>query len=192
MRLMQETIAGHIYNGVDVSFKGVSAYGVKTSADTVDVDLDTGGLDIDFTSASATAEAIRAAWIALVNALRITNNVGSDITWYVSREIMSNFQRFYSTSDVGFGTILQELRSLSVWLTSKKMRSFLATKSLAWFWTANSSARWSGWLFLLCLWFAETRSTTTTSSLGRMSALRSSRTLRVALASCMRAKSSNT
>lgn len=112
VRLMQETIAGHIYNGVDVSFKGVSAYGIKTSADTVDVDLAAGGLNINFTSASATPDAIRAAWIALVDALRITNNVGSDITWYVSREIMSNFQRFYSTSDVGFGTILQALRQL--------------------------------------------------------------------------------
>lgn len=112
VRLMQETIAGHIYNGVDVSFKGTAAYGIKTSADTIDVDLDAGGLNIDFTSATATASDIRAAWIALIDSLRITNNVGQDITFYVSRQIMSNFQRYFSTSDVGFGTILRSLLEL--------------------------------------------------------------------------------
>lgn len=112
VRLMQETIAGHIYDGVDVSFRGVSAYGIRTSTKVVSVDLDASGLNIDFTSASATADAIRAAWISLVDALRITNNVTQDITFYVSREIMSNFQRYYSTSDVGFGTILRALLEL--------------------------------------------------------------------------------
>lgn len=48
-----------------------------------------------------------------MDALRITNNVGEDITFYVSREIMSNFQRFYSTSDVGFGTILDALKQIA-------------------------------------------------------------------------------
>jgi hypothetical protein len=112
VRLMQETIADHIYNGVDVTFRGTSAYGIKNSSKTVSVDLDASGLDIDFTSASATADDIRAAWIALVDALRITNNVNRDITFYVSREIMSNFQRYYSTNDVGFGTILRALLEL--------------------------------------------------------------------------------
>jgi hypothetical protein len=113
VRKMQETIAGHIYNGVDITFKGTSATGVKTSSKTASVDLDADGLNIDFTSAAATAENIRAAFIALVDALRITNNVGEDVTFYVSREIMSNFQRYYSTSDVGFGTIMKNLLELN-------------------------------------------------------------------------------
>lgn len=113
VRLMQETIADHIYNGVDVTFKGTSADGIKDSSKTVSVDLDASGLSIDFTSSSATASDIRAAWISLVDALRITNNVTQDITFYVSREIMSNFQRYFSTSDVGFGTILQSLLNLN-------------------------------------------------------------------------------
>ena len=114
VRLMQETIAGHIYNGADVSFKGVSAYGIKNAGATLvaDVQLGASGLNIDFTSTSATADAIRAAWILMVDALRITNNVGQDITFYVSRQIMSNFQRYFSTSDVGFGTILDALKKL--------------------------------------------------------------------------------
>lgn len=109
VRLMQEKIADHIYNGVDVTFKGTNAYGIKTAAGTVDVDLGASGLNINFASADATADAIRAGWIALIDQLRITNNVARDITFYVSREIMSNFQRFYSTEDVGFGTILNSL-----------------------------------------------------------------------------------
>ena len=113
VRLMQETIAGHIYNGVDVTFKGTSADGIKNSSKVVSVDLDASGLNIDFTSSSTSASDIRAAWIALVDALRITNNVMGDITFYVSREIMSNFQRYFSASDVGFGTILQSLLNLN-------------------------------------------------------------------------------
>lgn len=113
VRLMQETIAGHIYNGVDVTFKATSADGIKDSSKTVDVDLDASGLNVDFTASATTAAAIRAGFISLVDTLRVTNNVGHDITFYVSREIMSNFQRYYSASDVGFGTILQSLLNLN-------------------------------------------------------------------------------
>jgi hypothetical protein len=112
VRFMQEAIAGHIYDGASVTFKGISAYGVKTASATVDVDLDSDGLNIDFTSSSATASDIRAAWISLVDTLRITNNVSDDITFYVSREIMSNFQRFYAATDAAFGTILDALLKL--------------------------------------------------------------------------------
>lgn len=113
VRLMQETIADHIYNGVDVTFKGTSADGIKDSSKTVSVDLDASGLNIDFTSSTADAADIRSAWISLVDSLRISNNVSQDITFYVSREIMSNFQRYFSASDVGFGTILQSLLNLN-------------------------------------------------------------------------------
>lgn len=113
VRLMQETIAGHIYNGVNVTFRNTSADGIKDSSKVQSVDLDASGLNIDFTSTSATADAIRSAWIALVDSLRISNNLPMDITFYVSREIMSNFQRYFSTSDVGFGTILNALLQLN-------------------------------------------------------------------------------
>lgn len=113
VRLMQETIASHFYDGVSVTFKGTTADGIKTSSKVASVDLDASGLNIDFTSSAATAANIRAAWISIVDTLRITNNVSGDITFYVSREIMSNFQRYFSTSDVGFGTILQSLLNLN-------------------------------------------------------------------------------
>jgi hypothetical protein len=113
VRLMQETIAGHIYNGVNVTFRGVTATGIKNSSKVVSVDLDASGLNVDFSATATTGAAIRAGWIALIDALRITNNVSAPITFYVSREIMSNFQRFYNENDVGFGTILNALRQLS-------------------------------------------------------------------------------
>lgn len=112
VRLMQETIAGHIYDGVDVTFKGTTATGIKNSTKVASVDLDSDGLNVDFTASATTGAAIRTGFIGLVDALRITNNVSRDITFYVSREIMSNFQRFYTDNDAGFGTILEMLLRL--------------------------------------------------------------------------------
>lgn len=111
-RIIMDTMASHVYNGVsNISFKGITPYGIKTSSKVQAVDLDSGGLNIDFTSAEGAAT--RTAWVKLVDALRITNNVVADITFYVSREIMSNFEKYYSTNDVGFGTILEALKRLS-------------------------------------------------------------------------------
>ena len=111
-RAIMNKMADHIYNGVSgISFKGFTPYGIKTSSKVQAVDLDSSGLNIDFTSAEGAA--IRAAWVRLVDALRITNNVTDNITFYVSREIMSNFEKYYSTNDVGFGTILEALLRLS-------------------------------------------------------------------------------
>jgi len=113
VRLMQETIADHIYNGADVTFKGTAAYGIKTSTKTVDVDLDSSGLNVDLSASTTAAADIRAAIISIRDSLRITNNVTQAVTLYVSQEIMSNWERFYSTSDVGFGTILNAIRQLN-------------------------------------------------------------------------------
>lgn len=113
VRLMQETIADHFYNGASVTFKGTTADGIKTSSKVASVDLDASGLNVDFSSSATTSADIRTAWISIVDTLRITNNVSGDITFYVSREIMSNLQRYFSTSDVGFGTIYQALLQLN-------------------------------------------------------------------------------
>lgn len=113
VRLMQETIAGHLYNGVNVTFKATTATGIKNSTKTASIDLDASGLNIDLSASATTPDAIRSAVIAMIDTLRITNNVSEDVTLYVSREIMSNWQRYYSTSDVGFGTILKALLELN-------------------------------------------------------------------------------
>jgi len=112
VRAIRDKMADHIYNGSDVSFKGTSAYGIKNSTKTIDVDLDAGGLNINFAT-STDASAIRAGWIAMLDQVRLNdNNVKQPVTFYVSGEIMSNFQNFYSTNDVGFGTIRESLLKL--------------------------------------------------------------------------------
>lgn len=112
VRLMQETIAGHIYNGASVTFKGVTADGIKTSSKVASVDLDASGLNVDLTSSATTGDAIRTAFISMRDTLRITNNARGPVTFYVPQAVMSNFERYFSTSDIGFGTILTALRRL--------------------------------------------------------------------------------
>lgn len=108
VRAIADKVASHIYDGADVSFKGVSAYGIKTSSKVQAVDLGASGLNIDFSTSTDTS-AIRSAFIDVRDNLRITNNAMGDITFYVSREIASNFQNFFSTADTGFGTIKDAL-----------------------------------------------------------------------------------
>lgn len=119
-RTVLNSIATHIYDGAFdehgklISYNGTEATGVKSSTKTVAVDLDAGGLNIDFTSAAATAEAIRVAWVKLVAKLRVDNNVGQDITFYISAEIETNFQRFYGTAAGDTGkTIMAVLKELA-------------------------------------------------------------------------------
>ncbi len=119
-RTVLESIATHIYsgaldeNGNLISYNGTDATGIKTSTKVAAVDLDASGLNIDFTSASATAEAIRAAWVKLVAKLRVDNNVGQDITFYISADIETNFQRFYGTDAGDTGkTTMQVLKELA-------------------------------------------------------------------------------
>lgn len=119
-RTVLESMATHIYsgaldeNGKVISYNGTDATGIKTSTKVAAVDLGVSGLNIDFTSASATAEAIRVAWVKLVAKLRVDNNVGQDITFYISADIETNFQRFYGSDAGDTGkTIMQVLKELA-------------------------------------------------------------------------------
>lgn len=86
------------------------------------VDLSASGLNIDFTSSSATAEQIRNAAIALRDVMKLTNLQYAQQTWYVSGQIITNLERYFS-DNYQSDTILLELLKLSVLLPSKKMRS---------------------------------------------------------------------
>lgn len=113
VRAVQDAIAAHFYDGVDVTFKGTSAYGIKNSTKTVDVDLDASGLNINFATSTDTA-AMRKAWISMRDNLRITNNVAENITFYISAEIESNFEQYYGTDAGDTGkTMLQTLKELA-------------------------------------------------------------------------------
>jgi hypothetical protein len=112
-RKLKDTIVDAIYDGSDVTFKGVDGYGIKNAANTQLSDLGAGGLNIDFTDASETAENIRNAFIQLMYVLRTGNNVTNDLTVYISREIEENFQRYYSSEDLAFGTLLENLNRIA-------------------------------------------------------------------------------
>ncbi|HAW44406.1 MAG TPA: phage coat protein, partial [Klebsiella pneumoniae] len=64
------------------------------------------------TSSSATAEQIRNAAIALRDVMKLTNLQYAQQTWYVSGEITSNLERYFS-DNYQSDTILQELLKLS-------------------------------------------------------------------------------
>lgn len=104
-----------ILNGdSNLVFNGTSWTGIKNDTSRVArVDLDSDGLNTDFSSASTTAQNMRNGFKSLRDTLRITNKVSGRITIYVSREIMSNMERYYSDNEAGYQTILQAIRGLN-------------------------------------------------------------------------------
>lgn len=126
VRAIQDALADHVYNGVsDVSFKGVDAYGIKTSSKVAAVDLDASGLNINFAT-STSPSAIRAGWISMRNTLSITNNVSAEIDFYVSAEIASNLEQYYGTDAGDTGkTVMQTLLELG------QVRSIKVDRSLS-------------------------------------------------------------
>lgn len=119
-RTVLDSMATHIYTGAYdesgnlISYNGTQATGIKTSTKTVAVDLDAGGLNIDFTSAAATPDEIREAWVSMGAVMRVDNNVGQDVTYYISAAAETNFQRFYGVDAGNNGkTIMAVLKELA-------------------------------------------------------------------------------
>lgn len=111
VRNLQTSIANHFFDGTADTFNGTTAVGIATSTAVQSVDLDASDLNINFAT-NTTPATIRSKWVNLIDKLRITNNATGNITFYVSREIYSNFLQFFSTSDIGFGTVLDNLKKL--------------------------------------------------------------------------------
>ena len=113
VRAVRRQMVDYILDGSDVTFNGTSWAGVRSDSRVASIDLGAGGLNIDFTSDTATAADIRDAFKSLRDTLRISNNAMGDITFYVSREIMTNFERYYADGDWAQGTLLKALLELS-------------------------------------------------------------------------------
>ena len=115
VRAARRQMVDWILNGdSSVVFNGNSWTGVKNETTRVArVDLDADGLNINFSSAAATAQDMRNGFKSLRDTLRITNKVSGQLTVYVSREILSNMERYYSDNEAGYQTILQAVRSLT-------------------------------------------------------------------------------
>lgn len=112
-RNLQNKMANYIYNGDEsVVFKGKTGYGVKNNPNTALVDLGAGGLNVDLTSASTTGTVIHSTFKTLRDRLRITNAVMGQVTFYVSRTILSNMERALDTANGSNITILEYVRKL--------------------------------------------------------------------------------
>lgn len=77
---------------------GLSWGGMRNDSRVAQVDLGAGGINFDFTSTAATYSQIEAAFKQVRNVLWIDNKCEQDATYYVSREIASNFERNSSES----------------------------------------------------------------------------------------------
>lgn len=94
-----------------ITVDGVSWQGMRNDSRVSQVDLGAGGLNFDFSDNAATGEQIKAAFIQLRDVLWIDNKCEMPVTWYVSREIASNFERRFSTA-FDAKTVLAELSGL--------------------------------------------------------------------------------
>lgn len=96
-----------------VTADGVSWLGMRADPTVAQVDLGAGGLNVNFTSSTLTGEDARDAWIALRDVLKLENKVTVPATYFVSNEIMSNFERYYS-DNYASGTILDHLKRVGL------------------------------------------------------------------------------
>lgn len=97
--------------GNTIVVDGLSWQGMRNDSRVAQVDLGAGGINFDFTDNTQTGEAIKAAFIQIRDVLWIDNNCEQDATYYVSREIASNFERKFSTQ-YDAKIIMQELADL--------------------------------------------------------------------------------
>jgi hypothetical protein len=99
-------------NGNFLVQDGLSWTGMRNdTARVAQVDLGAGGLNFDFTDVTKTGAEIKAAFIQIRDILQIDNNCSGDSIYYLSREIVSNFERRFS-AQYDSTTILQELTGL--------------------------------------------------------------------------------
>ena len=110
--LADQVMDGHTDKaGNTLVIDGFSWQGMRNDSRVNQVDLGGGGINFDFTDTTQTGDAIKAAFIQIRDVLWITNKCEQDATYYVSREIASNFERKFSTQ-YDARIIMQELADL--------------------------------------------------------------------------------
>ena len=111
-RMADQFLDGHVDNdGNLIVVDNVSWGGMRNDSRVAQVDLGAGGINFDFTDNAQSGEDIKAAFIQLRDVLRIDNKCGKDATYYISNEIMSNFERRFS-NNYDSRKIIEELTSL--------------------------------------------------------------------------------
>lgn len=111
-RLANQFLDGHVDNdGNFIKVDGLDWQGMRNDSRVAQVNIGASGINFDFTLTTKTGAEIKAAWILVRNVLWITNNCERDATYYISREIASNFERKFS-AQYDAQTITQELAQL--------------------------------------------------------------------------------
>jgi hypothetical protein len=85
--------------------------GMRNDSRVAQIDLGGGGINFDFTDNTKTGAEIKAAFIQVRDIMWITTICEKDLTYYVSREIASNFERKFS-AQYDAKIIMQELAQL--------------------------------------------------------------------------------
>lgn len=103
---------GHLdADGNAIVVDALSWQGMRNDSRVAQVDLGAGGINFDFTLTSNTGDQIKDAFIQVRDVLWIDNKCEMDVTYYVSREIASNFERKFS-AQYDAKIIMQELADL--------------------------------------------------------------------------------
>ncbi len=96
-------------NGADIVHNGVQWQGVRR-----DERVTQATLTVDFTSTTATASEQRDAFKNEVrDVLWLQNLVSVPVTYFVSNEILSNWETFYSNTEEEYGTLMDSIKKLS-------------------------------------------------------------------------------
>lgn len=85
-------------DGNFINVDGLEWQGMRADSRVAQIDLGVGDVNFDFTDTAQTAENIKLNWIEVLDVMRITNKCGMDLNIYVSKEIMSAWERRWSTS----------------------------------------------------------------------------------------------
>lgn len=110
VRTVRERMANYVLNGMDgLSFKGVDSYGIRNGANVAKATI-----GVDLTAPTTTPEAIRNEFIRLRNIVRRDNRVSQGLTVYISPEIATQMDRYYTVEGqiTATRTLRQELLSL--------------------------------------------------------------------------------
>jgi hypothetical protein len=96
--LADQFLDGHVDgDGNNIVVDGISWGGMRNDSRVAQVDLGAGGINFDFTDTTKTGAENKAKFVEIRNVLTITNKCGQEATYYVSLEIMSNWERKFST-----------------------------------------------------------------------------------------------
>lgn len=111
--LADQFLEGHRdVNGQFLVVDGLSWQGMRNDGRVAQVDLGPSGINFDFTLIAATYEDIERAFKQVRDVLFIDNNCEQEATYYISRQIMSNFERNSSEFASSENKILQRLAGL--------------------------------------------------------------------------------